>query len=56
MNISGNIFNLKSGVIEVFASPNFSMILRNTIWDLMEEKARNDRRFNPPKLMVVECL
>ena len=56
MNISGNIFNLKAGVIEVFAAPNFNMILRNTIWEAMKEKARRDRRFKTPKLMVVELL
>ncbi len=56
MVLSGNTFNLKAGVIEVFANPRFTMILRNTMWEIMIEKAEKDKRFTPPKLMVVECL
>jgi len=56
MVLSGNIFKLKAGVIEVFANPRFTLILRNTMWQIMEDKAAKDRRFTAPKVMVIEPL
>ena len=60
MIVDGNICNLKAGVIEVFADPDFTILTKRKIQNAMSEMIKKDRRYNESnysfKGMIIELL